>query len=109
MKIIKKLPARGYTKVHNSIWVMKDLSEGAKCLYGFLSSLPPGKNISDGYIVKCTGMANRTITRRKQELKEAKLICVVQLAPKVYEMYLTNPDYPIEKLVEEKNDATDAE
>ena len=88
MHIKKSLPSTSYTKVDNAIWANPTLSDGAKVLYGFLASLPNGKTIYDGYLVKCLGIAPRTLTNRKKELKDAGLILMDRLAPNVYDLYV---------------------
>lgn len=88
MHIKKSLPHKFYTKMDNSIIVDKELSDGAFRLYSLLASLPNGKVITDAYIMKVTEWSQRTVTNRKRELKDKGLILLVQIAPRVHDLYL---------------------
>jgi hypothetical protein len=98
MHIKKSLPRERFTKISNEVWCDETLTDGAKVLYGFLASLPNGKTIHDGYIVKCLGTSSAMVTRRKRELKEAGLLLMVQLAPRVYDLYIGYPGYPASRV-----------
>lgn len=93
MHIKKGLPNESFTKVDNSLWARTDISDGALRLYGFIASLPNGKVITDSYICKSLGWCQRTVTNKKRELKEVKLLLLVQLAPRVYDLYLGYSKY----------------
>lgn len=87
MHIKKGLPTGNFTKINNAFWTL-DISDGAKVLFGFLVSLPNGKTIHDGYLAKCLGVSGKTISNRKRELKGVGLILMVQLAPRVHDLYI---------------------
>lgn len=93
MHIKKGMPHENFTKIHNSIWVDNTISDGALRLYGFIASLPNGKVITDNYINKCLGWSQRTTTSKKRELKEANLLLLVQIAPRVHDLYLGHPKF----------------
>lgn len=88
MHIKKSLPHEKFTKVDNKIFTHPGLSDGAVRLYGFLASLPNGKTVIDAYIIRAMGMSQAVLTRRKKELKDVNLILMVQLTPKVYDLYI---------------------
>jgi hypothetical protein len=98
MNIKKSLPREKYTKIHNSIFTNPNLSDGAKILYGYFASLPNGKTIVDDYVIQALNSSRAMITRRKKELKDADLIELVQLAPRVYDLYIGYPGYPASKV-----------
>jgi hypothetical protein len=105
--IKKSLPREKFVKIHNSIWTDTGLSDGAKVMYGFIASLPNGKTIHDGYISKAMGISSRTVTNRKEELKQAGLLLMVQLAPRVYDLYIGYPGFPassVKAMWEKEND-----
>jgi len=104
MHIKKSLPNRSFTKMDNRIFVDPNLSDGAIRLYGFLASLPNGKTIVDKYIMKSMDISQRVLSRRKSELKEAGLIYMEQLAPRVYDLYIGYPDMPAKKVREHWRD-----
>jgi len=92
--IKKSLPRDKFTKISNSIFSDPNLSDGAVRMYGFIASLPNGKTIHDGYLAKCLNLSDRTVNYRKKELKDAGLLLMVQLAPRVYDLYVGYPEYP---------------
>jgi hypothetical protein len=92
MHIKKSLPREKFTKISNKLWTNPNLSDGAKVMYGFIASLPNGKTIHDGYLTKSLGLSDRTVNYRKKELKDAGLLLMVQLAPRVYDLYVGHPD-----------------
>jgi hypothetical protein len=96
--IKKSLPREKYVKISNDVWSILDLSDGAKVMYGFLASLPNGKTIHDGYISKSLGVSSRTVTNRKQELVKLGLLLMVQLSPRVYDLYIGFPGMPASRV-----------
>jgi hypothetical protein len=98
MNIKKSLPRESYTKVSNSFWSLTTLSDGAKVLYGLVASFPNGKTVHDVYLAKVLGVSLRTITNRKEELKAHDYLLMVQLAPRVYDLYIGYPGYPASKV-----------
>lgn len=92
MAIIRKgLPnnTRGnYTKYDNKVFMIKGMSDGAKVVYGFLASLKSGEEFNDVFVCNGLGIKQRTLTRRKQELRDAGLIYMVQTGLKSYVMYI---------------------
>lgn len=89
MSYINKLaPARNFTKVCNIAMVRGDLSEGARVLYWFLCSTKPGKDYSDKYVMKVLGVSQKTLTRRKKELKIAELMIIEEIGIRRYVCYL---------------------
>lgn len=93
MHIKKSLPRDKFTKISNLVFSNAQLSDGAKVLYGFLASMPNGKTIVDNYILKALGISQPVLTRRKKELKDVGLILMVQLAPRVHDLYIGFPGF----------------
>jgi hypothetical protein len=77
---------------------MKDLSDGAKVLYGFLCGLRSGANFSDTYVMGALGISRTSMTRRKQELKKCRLILMHQVSPRVFVMYIGHTRLPAESV-----------
>jgi hypothetical protein len=100
MFIKKGTPRERFTKVSNAIVCDSSLSDGAIRLYCLYASLPNGKNITDAYISKVLGITDKTITRRKKELKEAGLLLVHRLAPNVYDIFIGYAEMPAVKVKE---------
>lgn len=88
MHIKKGMPSESYTKIDNRLWSRQDISDGALRLYGFIASLPNGKVITDAYIIKSLGWSQRTVSSKKKELKEAKLLLMVKISARVHDLYL---------------------
>lgn len=86
--IKKGMPSESYTKIDNRLWSRSDISDGALRLYGFIASLPNGKVITDAYIIKSLGWSQRTVSSKKKELKEAKLLLMVKISARVHDLYL---------------------
>lgn len=100
MHIKKSLPRDNFTKMSNTIFTHSGISDGAKVLYGFLSSLPNGKTIHDGYLIKTLGLSSAVLTRRKKELKDSGLILMEPLAPRVFDLYIGYPGMPASRVKE---------
>jgi hypothetical protein len=93
MIIKKSLPNGGYAKISNKIFTNKRLSHGAIRLYGYLCTLPNGKTFVDKDIMKNIGVSQPMLTRWKKELKDENLILTIQLAPRIYDLYVGHPDF----------------
>lgn len=90
MKIYKLLPGKehgNFSKVDNAIWG-SDVSSNAKVLYGFLCSVRNGKDVTDAYISKGTGLSTRTVHRAKAELVEAGFIVAERTGARSYVTYV---------------------
>ena len=88
MIIRHSLPSRGFTKVDRNVFTMTQLSDGATRLYGYLCGLRNGANFSDKYILKAMIISQRALTNRKKELKDAGLILMEQITPRIYIIYI---------------------
>jgi len=71
-----------------AIFSRRDLSDGAKVLYGYLCGLRNGANFTDPYMQTALQISQVVLSRRKKELKAAGLILVEQLGPRVYVVYI---------------------
>ncbi len=60
-----------YTKMPNTLLVDKDISDGAKVFWVYISSKPPTWKYYDKNIAKELGASNETLRRRRKELAEA--------------------------------------
>ena len=94
MIIRHNLPHKQYIKVDRKVFINPNLSDGAKTLYGYLCGLRNGANFSDSYITKALRISQAVLTRRKRELKEADLILVDQVSPRIYVIYIGHSTYP---------------
>lgn len=92
------LPKESYTKVDRKVFTDPSLSDGAVRLYGYFCSLRNGANYSDAYVIKALNLSKDTLARRKRELKNAGLILVEQIQPRVYVLYIGFTGYPAEKV-----------
>ena len=96
MAIIRKgLPnnKRGnYTKYDNKVFLINGLSDGAKVLYGYISSMMNGRDFSDTFFMKGLQLSEKTLYRRKKELIDSGLIYVDRVGPKQYIMYVGYTD-----------------
>lgn len=88
MIIRKKLPSRPFTQIDKVVITDQSLSDGAIRLYAFLMGLKNGDNFADAYLVKAMGISQRSLTNRKRELKNAGLILVDQITPRLYVIYI---------------------
>ena len=88
MIIRHTLPYKAYTKIDRYVFTHSELTDGAKVLYGYLCGLRNGAAFSDRYIRRALNTSESVLTRRKKELKNADLILVDQLSPKVYVIYI---------------------
>lgn len=97
MAIIRKfVPQERYNIVDRHVFTMNELSFAARCLYGYLAGLRSGANFSDTYLMKALDMSKSTLTRRKKELRDAGLILVEQIRPRVYVTYIGTSTYHAE-------------
>lgn len=95
MAIIRKfVPKERYNVVDRHVFTRRDLSYPAKSLYGYLAGLRSGANFSDEYLMKAMDMSKNTLARRKKELKDAGLILVEQIKPRVFAIYIGTSEYP---------------
>jgi hypothetical protein len=87
--IIRHSPIHNkFTKLDNAVLADKSLSDGAVRLYAFLRSLRNGANYTDGYLTKALGISQRTLTTRKKELKDHRLITIERNASRIYFIYI---------------------
>ena len=98
MIIRHSLPTREYTKIDRHVFTQRGLTDGAKVLYGYLCGLRNGASFSDTYIMKALDISQTVLTRRKKELKDADLILVDQLGPRVYVIYIGFSNFPASKV-----------
>jgi hypothetical protein len=94
MIIIRDPISRSFTKVDKHVFTKRGLTDGAKVLYGYFSGLPAGRTYNDGYLMKALDVSQKTLTRRKKELKDLDLILTIQLGPTVYMMFVGRLDHP---------------
>ena len=107
MIVIRDGLSRCFTKVDKYVFTNRDLSDGAKVLYGYFSGLPTGRNYSDTYLLKALGISMRSLARRKAELVATDLIMVDQISPRVYMLFIGRLDHPaseVKKHWAEQND-----
>jgi hypothetical protein len=88
MIIRHNLPNKAFTKLDRHVFTNRWLSDGAVRLYGYLCGLRNGANFSDKYIIQALAITQRTLTSRKKELKDQKLILVDQVGPRIYVIYI---------------------
>lgn len=88
MIIRHNLPTRGFTRIDRTVFTDRKISDGAVRLYGYLCGLRNGASFSDTYIMQALGVSRAVITRRKRDLKDAGLILVEQVSPRVYVIYI---------------------
>ena len=81
---------KGWTKVDNHVTTNKKISDGAFRLYAYYSGLRHGDNFVDKYVIKGLGISKQVLTKRRKELKDADLICVDQIAARIYVIYIGN-------------------
>lgn len=100
MLIIQK-PVKFFSRVPNKIFFEKDLTHGAKVLYGIFCALRPGNNYTDKYLMKVLNVSAPTLTRYKKELKDLDLLMVVQVNKGIYFTFVGLPEYPSSRLYAE--------
>lgn len=88
MIVRHSLPTHSYTKIDRHVFTSRDLTDGAKVLYGYLAGLKNGASFSDKYVLKALNISQSVLTRRKKELKDAGLILMDQVSPRVYVLYI---------------------
>jgi hypothetical protein len=94
MIVRHNLPTTSYTRIDRNVFALPDVSDGAKVLYGFLCGLRSGSNFSDTYVMGALGVSRTALTRRKAELKKARLILVHQVSPRVFVLYIGHTRMP---------------
>ena len=94
MIIRHNLPTKQYTKLDRKVFCNPELSDGAVRLYGYLCGLRNGASFSDTYIIKAMAIKQSTLTRRKKELKDADLILIDQVSPRIYVIYIGHTSHP---------------
>ena len=90
----------GFTKVDKAIFTDRRLTDGAKVLYAYLLGLRSGANFVDKYVMKGLGITQQVLTKRKKELKDARLIETEQIAPRLYVLYVANSKMDLYKTKE---------
>jgi hypothetical protein len=88
MIIRHNLPNYGFTRIDRKVFTNPNITDGATRLYGYLCGLRNGANFSDKYITKAMSISQAVLTKRKKELKDAGLILVDQVSPRVYVVYI---------------------
>jgi len=93
MSLIVKATVRpGWSALDKQVALInrKELTDGAYRLYGYLIGLKVGAKFSDTFIMKGLGITKNTLATRKAELKKNNLIKSVQIAPRVYVLFIGN-------------------
>ena len=93
MAIIRKALPSGkngdtYVKYDPRIFLIKGLSDGAKVLYGYMSSMRNGSDFSDIFFMRGLSLSETAYRRRKKELVEVGLLLVDRVGLKQYIMYI---------------------
>lgn len=88
MIIRHDLPNQHFTKIDRYVVSNMKLSDGAVRLYAFLCGVRNGANITDAYLMKCLDVSQKSLYRRKAELRDAGLVLMDQLGKKVYVCYI---------------------
>lgn len=81
--LLTEKPTNSFTMLDNKVLKLP-ISDGARILYWTYMSLKPGKNYSDKYLSLVLNINNRTLLRRKAELRDHDLLYVHQVASTVY-------------------------
>lgn len=71
-----------------AVFLLPELTDGAKVLYAYLFSHVDGANIDEGFLQSAMGLSQSAYARRKRELTGAGLLLVEQTSPRVYVCYL---------------------
>ena len=96
---IKRAPIeKPFTQIDRRVFENPNLSDGAVRLYGYLVGLRPGIDFTDGYLMKALHLSRRAIANRKKELKDADLITIDQIGPRIYMMYMGHTGNPASKV-----------
>lgn len=98
MIIRHRLPYKSFTKIDRYVFADRDLSDGAKVLYGYMCGLRNGANFSDKYIQAALDLSQPVLARRKRELTKAGLIMVEQISARIYVIYIGFKGYPAEQV-----------
>lgn len=97
--IVRKVePYTEYTKLDRNVFSDKTISDGAARLYAYLSGLKTGGQFKDTYIMKCLGISQPSLTRRKSELKKKDLILIDRVGLKQYFLYIGNTKFPASRV-----------
>lgn len=88
MIIRHDLPSRNFTRIDRYVVTDTKLSDGAVRLYSFLCGLRNGADYTDAYLIKVLDISQTIVTRRKKELKDAGLILIDQITPRLYVIYI---------------------
>lgn len=94
-------------KYDRKVFTNRELSDGAKVLYGYILGLRRGDQFSDTYILKAMGISQQSLTRRKAELKKAGLITVEQLSSRLFIMFVGHSKKPADVVRKEWLDEQD--
>jgi hypothetical protein len=88
MIIRHNLPNQKFTKLDRRVFANASISDGAVRLYGYMCGLRNGANFSDAYIKKTLDISQAVLYRRKTELKNADLLLIDQVSPRLYIAYI---------------------
>jgi len=88
MIIRHNLPRDNWVKYDKNVFLLTTISDGAKVLYGYMCGLRNGADAFDVDTAVKLGLSQQVLARRKRELKEAGLLLVDQIGPRVYVAYI---------------------
>ena len=103
MLIRSKLPGNHWVKFDRNVFTM-NISAGAKVLYGFLAGSQNGDAYSDKDLAKIFKISQQTLTRQKKELKDARLLLIEQIMPRVYVAYVGSTQCSAKEVKDEWNE-----
>jgi hypothetical protein len=84
-------PKKSFCQVSNEVLKDQRLSEGARLLYAYLSSLKQGRPFSDKFICLDFGISQAMLTRRKKELKDVDLIHIKNTGIRSHSCFIGYP------------------
>lgn len=71
-----------------SVLMFSEISDGAKILYGYYSTLRMGDMVNDEYVIKQLGLSKAVLASRKKELRDVSLLVQEKVRPNIYMYYL---------------------
>ena len=87
MFIRHELPSSNWTKIDRKVFTLP-ISAGAKVLYGYLCSMKNGSALKKDAMAEELGIKPRTLTTQERELKDANLLIIEQIQPRIYVAYI---------------------
>lgn len=88
MIILHDLPNKGYVKFDKNVFLNHALSDGSVRLYGYLCGCRNGTDFTDELLLTKLNISRNVLARRKKELKDAGLLLVAQIRPRVFMAYV---------------------